>query len=193
MAILALLHHESQYGLHILHKLHQFDSLQITDGTLYTLLDRLKREGVINSFWQQEDEERPRNYYKLSALGINKPHALTARWQQSVDNIYALFEQSDLYSEPTWHCTGTIYSCGAALLLVSLLKLMLPSGFGVRVAEHGNSVVIAFSQLELNASEISRLWLIPVTFLCDAGLLYLTRQIAHLLKMHLETSVLRSL
>ena len=77
------------------------------------------------------------------------------------------------------------YGIGAALLLVSLLKLMLPSSFGVWVAEHGNSVVIAFSQLEPHAREIPALWLIPVASLCGAGLLYLTRQIARILKMHL--------
>lgn len=96
MAILALLHQEPQYGLQILHKLHQFESLQITDGTLYPLLDRLKREGVIDSFWRQEGEERPRKYYRLSAVGIDKLRALKARWQQSVDDIYALFAQSGL-------------------------------------------------------------------------------------------------
>ena len=96
MAILALLHHEPQYGLQILHKLHEFESLQITDGTLYPLLDRLKREGVIDSFWLQEGEDRPRKYYKLSAFGIDKLNALKARWQQSVDDIYVLFEQSGM-------------------------------------------------------------------------------------------------
>lgn len=96
MAILALLHQQPLFGLQILHKLHQFESLQITDGTLYPLLDRLKREGLIESFWQQEGEERPRKYYKLSASGFEKLIALKARWQQSVDDIYALFTQSDL-------------------------------------------------------------------------------------------------
>lgn len=77
------------------------------------------------------------------------------------------------------------YGCGTALLLVALLKLLLPSGFGVWIAEHGNSVVLAFSQLEPQANEIPALWLIPVVALTGAGLLYLTRQIARILKMHL--------
>jgi PadR family transcriptional regulator PadR len=96
MAILALLHQQPLFGLQILHKLHQFDSLQITDGTLYPLLDRLKREAVIDSFWQQEGEDRPRKYYRLSAVGTEKLNALKARWQQSVDDINTLFAQSGL-------------------------------------------------------------------------------------------------
>jgi len=96
MAILALLHHEPKFGLQILQKLHQFESLKITDGTLYPLLDRLKRDGVIDSYWLQEGENRPRKYYRLSDLGTEKFNALRARWLQSVDDIYGLFQQSGL-------------------------------------------------------------------------------------------------
>jgi hypothetical protein len=46
-------------------------------------------------------------------------------------------------------------------------------------------VVIAFSQLEPQANEIPALWLIPVAAVSGTGLLYLTRQIARILKMHL--------
>ena len=96
MAILALLNHEPRFGLQILQKLHEFESLKITEGTLYPLLDRLKREGLIDSYWVQEGEFRPRKYYRLSDRGIGKLNALRARWLQSVDDIYGLFEQCDL-------------------------------------------------------------------------------------------------
>ena len=96
MAILALLHQQPQFGLQILHTLHQFETMKITDGTLYPLLDRLKREGLIDSYWLQEGEERPRKYYRLSSLGISKLTTLKARWLQSVDDINALFQHSDL-------------------------------------------------------------------------------------------------
>lgn len=96
MAILALLHQQPKFGLQILQKLHEFESLKITEGTLYPLLDRLKREGVIDSYWVQEGESRPHKYYRLSDLGTEKLNALKARWLQSVDDIRRLFEQSGL-------------------------------------------------------------------------------------------------
>jgi uncharacterized membrane protein len=77
------------------------------------------------------------------------------------------------------------YAGGATLLLLAILKLLLPSSFGVWITEYGNSVVIAFSQLEPQANEIPALWLIPVAAMSGTGLLYLTRQIARILKMHL--------
>ena len=91
MAILALLKHEPRFGLQILQKLHEFESLKITDGTLYPLLDRLKREELIDSFWRQEGESKPRKYYRLSALGNDKLNLQKARWLQSVDDIHGLF------------------------------------------------------------------------------------------------------
>jgi hypothetical protein len=77
------------------------------------------------------------------------------------------------------------YSAGFTLVLLAVLKLVSPSSFGVWIAEHGNSVVISFSQTDLQASELSALWLIPTAALAGVGLLYLTRQIARILKMHI--------
>jgi len=80
-------------------------------------------------------------------------------------------------------CLG--YGSGIGLLAVALLKLFIPSSFGVWVVEHGNSVVVSFSQADYQASEISAVWLIPLSVLTGAGLLYLTTQIARILKMHI--------
>ncbi len=94
MAILALLQ-QPRYGVEILQQLHQFSSLQISDGTLYPLLERLKREQLIDSEWRQQGDERPRKYYRLSAQGALKLKALRDRWQQSVSDIAALFAQNE--------------------------------------------------------------------------------------------------
>ena len=80
-------------------------------------------------------------------------------------------------------CLG--YGSGVGLLTVAVLKLLMPSTFGVWVAEHGNSVVLSFSQIDAQADEISAIWLIPCSVLVGAGLLYLTMQIARILKMHI--------
>jgi PadR family transcriptional regulator, regulatory protein PadR len=94
MAILALLGQEPRYGLQVLHRLHEFESLKITEGTLYPLLDRLKRDGLIDSYWLQEGEAKPRKYYRLSELGSDKLNALKSRWLQSVNDINGLFKQN---------------------------------------------------------------------------------------------------
>lgn len=77
------------------------------------------------------------------------------------------------------------YGAGAVLLSLTLLKLLFPSRFGLWIAEHGNSVIIAFNQLEPQATPISAIWLIPAASLIGTGLLYLTYKISRVLKMHI--------
>ncbi|MGQ4661458.1 helix-turn-helix transcriptional regulator [Lysobacter sp. F6437] len=106
MTILALLSHEPRYGLQILQKLHEFETMQITEGTLYPLLDRLKRDGLIDSYWVQEGDTRPRKYYRLSGPGTRKLDALSERWRRSVEDIQGLLEQSGI-SEQGEYRNGT--------------------------------------------------------------------------------------
>ncbi len=90
LAILAALKPRPLYGLELLNYLHQFETLSISEGTLYPLLDRLKREGAIDAKWHQENEQRPRKYYSLNKNGIDKLTVLSQRWQQSIADISQL-------------------------------------------------------------------------------------------------------
>ncbi|MBT1062495.1 PadR family transcriptional regulator [Bowmanella sp. Y26] len=87
LAILAALDNQTRYGLELLNFLHGYPSLVITEGTLYPLLDRLKRDGVISAYWQQEGDTRPRKYFTLTDLGRQKLTLLNERWQQSMQDI----------------------------------------------------------------------------------------------------------
>lgn len=90
LVILAALKDRQVYGLEILTLLHSLKTMQITEGTLYPLLDRLKRDGVIEAEWRQEGENRPRKYYTLTGQGIEKLDSLAKRWRQSVSDIECL-------------------------------------------------------------------------------------------------------
>lgn len=87
LVILAALNGRVLYGLELLNLLHQFETLKITEGTLYPLLDRLKRDGVVSAKWQQEGEARPRKYYKLTDAGHAKLTSVSQRWQQATADI----------------------------------------------------------------------------------------------------------
>lgn len=87
LVILAALKDRKLYGLELLKSLHQFETMVITEGTLYPLLDRLKRDELISASWHQEGEQRPRKYYQLTTAGEQKLTQLTSRWRKSVDDI----------------------------------------------------------------------------------------------------------
>lgn len=90
LAILAALRGRPVYGLALLRHLQHFPITAITEGTLYPLLDRLKRDELVSANWVQEGENRPRKYYQLTAKGEQKLTALAQSWRQSVADINAL-------------------------------------------------------------------------------------------------------
>ena len=95
LVILAALKERTLYGLELLKLLHSFETMKITEGTLYPLMDRLKRDELVNAFWRQEGDTRPRKYYQLTPQGSVKLEALTNRWRQSVEDIENLIQHSN--------------------------------------------------------------------------------------------------
>ena len=62
-------------------------SLSTTDfatqeGTLYPLLSRLRREGLLDYEWRESDLGPPRKYYRLTDAGRAQLAELEAYWQQ---------------------------------------------------------------------------------------------------------------
>lgn len=87
LVVLAVLKGRRLYGLELLGLLQGFETTAITEGTLYPLMDRLKRDGVVDASWEQEGESKPRKYYRLTPQGENKLADFTLRWRQSVSDI----------------------------------------------------------------------------------------------------------
>lgn len=93
LVILAAVRGAPVYGLELLRHLQQFPTTAITEGTLYPLMDRLKREDLVSADWVQDGDTRPRKYYQITAKGERKFQALAASWRQSVTDINALLVQ----------------------------------------------------------------------------------------------------
>lgn len=87
LVILAALKGRTLYGLELLKLLQNFKSAAISEGTLYPLLERLKRDELVAARWVQEGESRPRKYYTLTPVGEQKLGDLIAIWRQSVADI----------------------------------------------------------------------------------------------------------
>jgi PadR family transcriptional regulator PadR len=52
------------------------------EGTLYPLLSRLRREGLLDYEWRESDAGPPRKYYKLTAKGRAQLTDLNRYWKQ---------------------------------------------------------------------------------------------------------------
>ena len=51
------------------------------EGTLYPLLSKLRREGLVDYEWQESDAGPPRKYYELTAKGQSQLAELNDYWK----------------------------------------------------------------------------------------------------------------
>lgn len=69
LSILNAIRGTSLYGYDIVRKLRDIDGLVITEGTIYPILSRLKREGFVRIKIRESTEGPARKYYELTAKG----------------------------------------------------------------------------------------------------------------------------
>ncbi len=67
--ILLCLSRRSFYGYELIVEIKSLLSFDIAEGTIYPLLNRLKKEECISSEWVEMEAGIPRKYYKLTSEG----------------------------------------------------------------------------------------------------------------------------
>ncbi len=87
LAILSQLQ-SPQYGYSLLQSLTE-KNVEIDAGTLYPMLRRLEKQGVLTSDWDTT-ESRPRKYYVLSETGKGLFTALIESWKNQSSKINRL-------------------------------------------------------------------------------------------------------
>lgn len=88
--VLALLRGRELYSYEIVHALGSEDGLVTSEGTLYPLLSRLRRDGVVDTSWRESQSGPPRRYYRLTSAGEYRLQAFVAEWSRfrsSVDRL----------------------------------------------------------------------------------------------------------
>ena len=73
----------ARYGYSLIQQLAE-KGLDIEEGTLYPLLRRLEKQGLLESKWDT-GEARPRKYYHISPAGHDVLNTLSMDWFETVD------------------------------------------------------------------------------------------------------------
>jgi PadR family transcriptional regulator, regulatory protein PadR len=69
LAVMGVLYHERHYGYSLVRALTESGSISLKEGTIYPILARLDRDGLVRSEWVESDQGPPRKYYALTASG----------------------------------------------------------------------------------------------------------------------------
>ncbi|MER5887633.1 PadR family transcriptional regulator [Streptomyces sp. NPDC001941] len=91
LACLALLE-EAQYGYALLETLNDA-GVSVDGNTLYPLLRRLEKQGLLTSEWNT-DESRPRKFYRTSPEGSRVRVGLEREWQDLVASMARLTKEN---------------------------------------------------------------------------------------------------
>lgn len=81
LAILATVSSGPRYGLSIIQHLEAFTDLVVTEGTIYPILGRLTREGLLEASWVDHEAPHPRKYYRLTHAGEARLQKMTDEWR----------------------------------------------------------------------------------------------------------------
>jgi PadR family transcriptional regulator PadR len=90
--VLALLRGRERYGFELVRALGDVDGLVTSEGTIYPLLGRLRRDGLVDTSWQESESGPPRRYYRLTSQGRHALDTFAEDWvrfRDSVDKILA--------------------------------------------------------------------------------------------------------
>jgi PadR family transcriptional regulator, regulatory protein PadR len=90
--VLALLRDEERYSFEIVRALGDVEGLVTSEGTLYPLLSRLRKDGVVTTTWRESSAGPPRRYYRLTARGREQLEAFTAEWGRFRTSVDLLLE-----------------------------------------------------------------------------------------------------
>jgi len=87
--VLFICSHGDVYSSDIIKKLHDA-SLVVVEGTIYPLLNRLQKDGLLLHNWKESPQGPPRKYYRISTSGqkiLEKLKQTNRQLQATINNI----------------------------------------------------------------------------------------------------------
>lgn len=85
--MLAMLQGGKLYGLDIARRLAIGRGLMSSEGTVYPLLARLRKAGLVTTTWQESTEGPPRRYYEITGPGTEALDAFRVAWSPFRDAV----------------------------------------------------------------------------------------------------------
>jgi PadR family transcriptional regulator PadR len=79
--ILNVLKDNEYYGYELIEQIRKHTEIEIAEGTLYPLMNRLKTEDLVKSKWVEQETGIPRKYYCLTETGTNTLVDMNEYWK----------------------------------------------------------------------------------------------------------------
>ena len=90
LCVLSLLTRKDRYGYDVSEFLSRH--IDISDGTVYPLLRKLKSDGLVTTYLVEESGGPPRKYYSLTKLGQTEYSQTKEEWLSFADTVEKLLK-----------------------------------------------------------------------------------------------------
>lgn len=87
--LLKIISADKVYAADILRALNETE-FATQEGTLYPLLSKMRREGLLDYEWKESESGPPRKYYELTAKGREQLREISDYWKQINDTVKKL-------------------------------------------------------------------------------------------------------
>ncbi len=84
--VLNVLKNNEFYGYELIEEIRKHTEIEIAEGTLYPLMNRLKKEELVSSKWVEQSSGIPRKYYLLTDIGNNTLNEMRKYWD-NLENV----------------------------------------------------------------------------------------------------------
>lgn len=88
--VMALLVDSERYGFELVKALAEIDGMVASEGTVYPILARMRRDGLVETTWRESPSGPPRRYYGLTDAGRSALDAFVSEWRrfrEAVDRV----------------------------------------------------------------------------------------------------------
>ena len=92
LAVLATIARGETYGYRIVEQLQGLDGLQFTESTVYPVLTRLARDGLLGVRTEPSPAWPVRRYYRLTAQGERRFRQMAESWKTVVHSLSGLLD-----------------------------------------------------------------------------------------------------
>jgi PadR family transcriptional regulator PadR len=93
--VLSIISKEEIYGYELVQKLREKGFQKIVGGTIYPLLQKLEKQGVIKSQILPSSEGPNRKYFSLTNAGKTQLTSFKKQWRELVQKVEPILEESN--------------------------------------------------------------------------------------------------
>ena len=92
LIVMSALSAREYYGYELVEHILAGAGVNVSDGTLYAILVRLKAEGLVRTRWEAAERGPARKYYALSGDGLALLADMTRSWAEIVSGVEAILQ-----------------------------------------------------------------------------------------------------